>query len=671
MRIFITGGTGFIGKPLVKSLIKRGHNLLLLSRQPQKSSANLKFIKGDLSNNSWYRKVRLFKPDACVHLAWQDLPNYDAQTSQRNLFQGLNLYNFLAQIGCKKIVTTGSCSEYGMQKGRLSEDSQVRPLNAFAAAKNALNRLGSEIAMEKDIKFIWTRIFFCYGPGQRKTSLIPSLINYKNGKAPKIAEPDTRLDFIFIEDVAEAIAKLLENAKTSGNYNIGSGRLTSIRRIIKTTGKLLDKEKEFEKLVSHRSKAKWSDFYADISKIKKETGWMPKTDIDDGIRKTIESFSYCPVCNSERVEIFYRQKRIPVVNNVFYKTKSIALKAPEGGVDLAFCKSCGFIFNSKFDSNLTKYNEAYTTSRSSSSFYRKYLQVLAKKLAKKHDIRNKRILEIGCWDGEFLKILCRESESSGIGIDPAYQGPAKVGKVRFIKDYFPSEKKSLKLEADICILRHTLEHIDNPYNFINKILDEVIFDKGLTLVIEVPDFAWIAIQGAYWDVTYEHVNYFDKNSLGNLLKLCGFSSYKLFSTFGNQYLVAIAMHKGERGDVNLRAANKDNIYEFLKNIRAAKERINKMIKNIPGQFTIWGMSGKGVIFTNLLPKSLNQRIPFVLDDDEGKQGKYSSGVGHLILPHKILKEKPIRNILVMNPNYFQEMGDKLRKLGVEAKLINV
>lgn len=379
----------------------------------------------------------------------------------------------------------------------------------------------------------------------------------------------------------------------------------------------------------------------------------------------------CPVCNFKSVETFYRQKKIPAINNKFYKTKIKAIKAPNGKVDLAFCSKCGFIFNSNFDSKLAKYDESYATSRSSSSFYREYLQKLVKELIEKHAIKNKKILEIGCWNGKFLKLLCKESGSSGIGIDPAYQGPSKVGKVNFIKGYFPQRKGDLKIEANVCILRHTLEHIEEPYQFLKKVLKEVKFDQDLKLIIEVPDFDWIASQGAYWDITYEHANYFDKNSLGNLLKLNGFSSYKTFRTFGNQYLVVLASKPGKRGSVRLSAPERAIVDEFLENVEAKRERVSKLIKDCSGPITIWGMSGKGVIFTNLLAKSLNQRIPFVLDDDEGKQYKYSPGVGHLILPYKILKEKPIRNILVMNPNYFQEMDDKLSKLGVEAKLINV
>lgn len=294
MKIFITGGTGFIGKPLVKNLKRKGHNLLVLSRQAQKSSANIKFIKGDLNGSSWQKEVKRFKPDVAVHLAWEGLPDYSAEMSTKNLFNGLKLYKFLAGIGCKFIFTAGSCAEYGLgqQSGKLSEGSPLKAKDAFSVAKNTLNFLGQEISKERGIKFVWGRIFFCYGPGQREASLIPLLINYaKGGKKPEIDDHDKKIDFIYVEDVAEAIVRILEKAKKSSVYNIGAGKPTSLSKIVKITGKLLGKEKEFEKLISHKSKAKWSDFYADISKIRKEIGWKPKTDIYDGIRNTIEHFS--------------------------------------------------------------------------------------------------------------------------------------------------------------------------------------------------------------------------------------------------------------------------------------------------------------------------------------------------------------------------------------------
>ena len=111
--------------------------------------------------------------------------------------------------------------------------------------------------------------------------------------------------------------------------------------------------------------------------------------------------------------------------------------------------------------------------------------------------------------------------------------------------------------------------------------------------------------------------------------------------------------------------------KFLRNVSIRRERVSKIFKDFAGLITIWGMSGKGVIFSNLLTKGIQRRIPFTLDDDKGKQGKYSPGIGYLILPHIILKEKPVENILVMNPNYYQEMKEKLRKLGVKSRLIRV
>ena len=176
MRIFITGGTGFIGKPLVKNLEQEGHELLLLFRQSDKEHRrdmpqNGNIVIGDLLKiNDWKENVKNFQPEVTIHLAWEGIPDYGVKTSIKNLKYGLNLFEELASLGCKKIICTGSCWEYGQNQGKISEDSPVKSSNAFIAAKNALHWLGREIAKENNMQFIWTRLFYVYGPGQRKNS---------------------------------------------------------------------------------------------------------------------------------------------------------------------------------------------------------------------------------------------------------------------------------------------------------------------------------------------------------------------------------------------------------------------------------------------------------------------------------------------------------------------
>ena len=244
MRIFITGGTGFIGRPTVLELQKCGHQLLLLAPESRRESSErfggrgIPLTKGDLGNpKKWEVAVKRFRPEAALHMAWEGLPDYGEDISEKNLIQGLRFYRLLGKIGCKKVVTTGSCWEYGIRQGKLSEDMPLHPFNAFSAAKNALHWFGECIAGDYDMQFIWTRLFFVYGPGQRKESLIPYLISCKKmGIKPEIKNPNKGNDFIYVNDIALALGILLEKRiKGSGvTYNIGAGRLISNVKVLNT-----------------------------------------------------------------------------------------------------------------------------------------------------------------------------------------------------------------------------------------------------------------------------------------------------------------------------------------------------------------------------------------------------------------------------------------------------
>ena len=294
MRIFLTGGTGFIGRYVLKYLEKEGYNILLLTRASKENfssiikSKKVNIILGDLSDiDKWKNELKQFKPDTTIHLAWEGIPDYGVKTSIKNLKYGLNLFEELAELGCKKIICTGSCWEYGQNQGKLSEDFPVRASNAFTAAKNALYWLGREIAKESNVIFIWTRLFYVYGPGQRENSLIPYIIKcVKEGKKLKIKTPSARNDFIYVEDVAKAIVAILEKCKQSTVYNIGSGYSTSIQEIINIIYSELNlQHKPKDKLIKSNN-IPFDYFWADISKIKKEIGWEPKVNIVEGVKST-------------------------------------------------------------------------------------------------------------------------------------------------------------------------------------------------------------------------------------------------------------------------------------------------------------------------------------------------------------------------------------------------
>lgn len=295
MRIFITGGTGFIGSHLVPKLLARKHKLLLLSRKKtEKSGKSISLIKGDLKNiNGWKNRLKKFRPDAVVHLAWEGLENYDfsAGVSLGNMTNSLNLISAAAELGCKKFLSIGSCWEYGNGEGPLKESDPLSPpahVPDFVIAKRTIQAMGEQIALQNRMQLLWPRLFFSYGPGQKNRTLIAHLVrSFKNGIVPEIKNKSGANDFVYIDDVVEALVKILEKSKKpSVIYNIGSGRLTSVAEVVKEVYGNLNLPAPKWCLKKSRPQG----FCANISKIRKEIGWMPKTGISKGVEKTVDYF---------------------------------------------------------------------------------------------------------------------------------------------------------------------------------------------------------------------------------------------------------------------------------------------------------------------------------------------------------------------------------------------
>ncbi|MGC9968340.1 MAG: NAD(P)-dependent oxidoreductase [Minisyncoccia bacterium] len=283
MRIFVTGGTGFVGKHVVAELRKRGHKLLILSRQKTKSGPRSTFLRGDLSSiTKWQGKLARFKPQAAIHMAWEGIPDYGPEMSLKNFSQGVALIRALGEAGCKKVVAVGSCWEYGRDSGKIGEDTDPRPTSAFSAAKTALHWLGRETAKEYGMEFVWARIFYVYGPGQKASSLIPHLIADKRvGTLPVVKNPNGGNDFVYVGDVACALRMLIEKKTPHGIYNIGAGRVTGVREVARAVyGK---------DVIARKGLAR--GFYADIARIKKDVGWKPSVSITAGVRAMMDVLS--------------------------------------------------------------------------------------------------------------------------------------------------------------------------------------------------------------------------------------------------------------------------------------------------------------------------------------------------------------------------------------------
>ena len=284
MRIFVTGGTGILGRSVVPLLRARGHEVAVLTRSAS-AADDAGSVRGDLADaDTVAGALRDFGPEVALHLAWQGLPDYALPQTLQNLDLSLRFFSLAAQAGCRAIVSTGSCWEYVARTGQLAEDAPTGGVEPFVAAKNSLRALGESIANAHGARFAWLRLFFVYGPGQRPNSLVPSVIEaVRRGERPALKAPYNRHDFVFVDDVASAMAAVIERRPPGSVYNVGSGYPTAVADVTAAAERLLGRSQP----TAIPDGTPQQNFWADISRLHRDTGWQPAYDLESGLRATL------------------------------------------------------------------------------------------------------------------------------------------------------------------------------------------------------------------------------------------------------------------------------------------------------------------------------------------------------------------------------------------------
>jgi nucleoside-diphosphate-sugar epimerase len=287
MKILITGLTGFVGKNLLKRNLGE-HEYFTIARGHQKFIKNVEVLEGDLNNIRTFEKgLKETRPDVCLHLAWEGIPDYGYETSHKNFNAGVDFFRFLVQeCGCRKIVSTGSCWEYGKNFGPCREDELVAAGGYFPWAKRALCDLGMSLADGEKIKFIWLRFFYIYGPGQRAESLVPSLARtLMKGGCPQVKNPLNANDFIYVDDACEALMKAAFMDVPSGIYNVGSGISLPVWRVCEMMENVLAEKVLYAKQLQASGGNQTANFWADTGKSRSILQWSAQTAMDVGIKE--------------------------------------------------------------------------------------------------------------------------------------------------------------------------------------------------------------------------------------------------------------------------------------------------------------------------------------------------------------------------------------------------
>ena len=127
----------------------------------------------------------------------------------------------------------------------------------------------------------------------------------------------------------------------------------------------------------------------------------------------------CQVCGSGDAWTFAEIGGLPIHSNILALSRPEALRVPKGDLEMRCCRDCGHVYNAAFSSRETQYSSDYENSLFFSQTYSTYASSLATELIERFDLHGKRVVEIGCGSGDFLRLLCEKGGNDGIGFDPS------------------------------------------------------------------------------------------------------------------------------------------------------------------------------------------------------------------------------------------------------------
>lgn len=378
----------------------------------------------------------------------------------------------------------------------------------------------------------------------------------------------------------------------------------------------------------------------------------------------------CTACGASKVVRLLSLDSVPVHQNLLYSSYEAALGCSVGQIELTACESCGFIFNRQFDSGLLDYSQAYENTQDKSGSFSEHMVSVAERLIHRHALKGKRILEIGCGKGGFLNLIVERAGGVGKGFDPTYLNEFdNASALTFVKDFFPANEQWWQPDQIVC--RHVLEHIAQPLDFVRMIRESLPSGQFPHVYFEVPGFDWIAEKLAFWDIFYEHCNYFTAASLQRMLEACGFEVEAIESTFSGQYLSVDVRVSIESSTVPSNHALKQDYTSLATNFRNRMDDVQSLIRRQRSEdksIAVWGAAAKGTTFLNQL--ALTPDVIFnVIDINPRKQGNYIAGTGQLICAPEFLQNNEREVIYVMNPNYEDEIRQQLNAMKLFPELV--
>jgi nucleoside-diphosphate-sugar epimerase len=291
--VLVTGAAGFIGSHVLTALARRGAEPVALLRQGTRlrEGAEAQVIEVDYHDSAAVESVISdVAPTALVHSAWRIALGSDYLHDVANLEEleaSLRLFRSAHRQSCARIVGIGTCVEYEESDGPTAETMPLRPRTVYGASKAALFMAAQAWARTVGGSFAWARLFHPFGPGEAPHRLVPHVVNtLLRGERVATTEGSQRRSFLFVEDVADAIAAITLSGE-QGAFSVGSIDARPVREFVEMLADAVGRRDLLDIGALQSRPDEPQVLWSDTTRLVTALGWQPRTTLDVALDETI------------------------------------------------------------------------------------------------------------------------------------------------------------------------------------------------------------------------------------------------------------------------------------------------------------------------------------------------------------------------------------------------
>jgi len=295
-KVLVTGANGFIGRHTLQPLVDQGFEVHAVTSKPINShtvNVNCTWQIVNLLDLEQIKELVLtVKATHLLHFAWYNIPG-KCLTSEENFLwvqASLELLRQFREQGGERVVMVGSGLEYDWNYGYCSEDLTPRkPHTIYGVCKNALQEMLKAYSEITQLSSAWGRIFNVYGPYDHPKRLVSSVICSLIQNQPALCSHGNQLrDYLYVQDVANAFASLLENQNITGAINIASGQPITVKEVVYKIAEQLGKTNLLRLGAIHPSVNEPPLFVANVNRLVEEVSFLPRYSLDTSLEQTIQ-----------------------------------------------------------------------------------------------------------------------------------------------------------------------------------------------------------------------------------------------------------------------------------------------------------------------------------------------------------------------------------------------